>query len=234
MPRKGIAIVAAMRRELGPILSGIHRQRLEGIDFFELETAVVAVGGIGRKAAQKSARFVVERYRPAVLVSAGIAGALKATLKVGDVIRAGEVVDAHTGMRFPAHGGDSVIATAERVSGTEEKRVLADRYKADVVDMEAAAVAAVALSCGIKFAAVKAISDELEFEMPPMDQFVDEAGNFATVRFAVYVAVRPKWWHVVRQLSTNSKLASVNLSHELQHLIDQASKDKQEERIPLV
>lgn len=226
--------MAAMRRELAPLLKGVRGQRSDGIELFELETAVIAVGGIGRKAAQKSARSVVERYAPAMLVSAGIAGALTAKLNVGDVIRASEVVDAETGMRFPANGGESVIATAEQVSGPAEKRVLAVRYRADVVDMEASAVAEIAQNHGIGFAAIKAISDGLEFEMPPMARFVGEAGNFETTRFAAYVAVRPKWWSIVRQLSRNSKLASVNLGHELQHLIMGASKDKQEERIPLV
>ena len=91
--------------------------------------------------------------------------------------------------------------------------MLADRWKADVVDMEAAAVAAVAQERGIEFVAVKAISDELDFEMPPVGQFVDGDGKFETVRFAVYVAMRPKWWSAVRQLNANSRMASVNLSH---------------------
>ena len=51
--------------------------------------------------------------------------------------------------------------------------------------MEAAAVAAVAQERGIEFAAVKAISDELDFVMPPVGRFVDADGKFETARFAV-------------------------------------------------
>lgn len=234
MPHKRVAVVAAMRRELEPLLRGIRPQRADGIDFFELEAAVVAVGGIGRLAAWSAAKAVVGKYRPMVLISAGIAGGLTAMLKVGDVVRGREVVDADSGARFTANGGESVLVTVSSVSGPAEKRILADRYQADVVDMESAAVAAVAREHGLEFSALKAISDELEFVMPPMAQFVAVDGTFETTRFAAYVAIRPQWWSAVRQLARNSKVASVNLSHALQHLIVEAPRSRQEERIPLV
>ncbi len=80
----------------------------------------------------------------------------------------GSNVDAESGARFKTAGGESMIVTAASVSGPAEKRMLADRYQADVVDMESAAVAAVAQERGIEFGAMKAMSDELEFEMPPV------------------------------------------------------------------
>jgi hypothetical protein len=48
-----------MRRELEPLLSGIRRQPAKGVEFFEFENAVVAVGGIGRRAGRKAAEAVV-------------------------------------------------------------------------------------------------------------------------------------------------------------------------------
>ncbi len=74
------------------------------------------------------------------------------------------------------------------------KQELLARYGADVVDMEAAAVAQVAEARGLKFAALKAISDEAAFVMPPLDRFIDENGRFATGSFLMYVALRPRWW----------------------------------------
>jgi adenosylhomocysteine nucleosidase len=120
------------------------------------------------------------------------------------------------------------------VSGPAEKRSLAERYQADVVDMESAAVAAVAREHGIEFTAIKAISDELKFEMPPFAEFVDSDGKFETMRFAAYIAMRPKWWSNIRQLQSNSKLASVNLSHAVHHLMMERSTTPQEVNIPLV
>ncbi len=68
--------------------------------------------------------------------------------------------------------------------------------------MEAAAVAAAARAHGIAFRAVKAISDELDFEMPEMARFIDATravfrpSNFAAVcrAAAVAVAARAQHW----------------------------------------
>jgi len=232
MPRKSIAVVAAMRRELAPLLRGTQGQWFEGVEFFEFENAVIAVGGIGRNAARRAAEAVVNRFNPTTLISVGVAGALTARLKVGDVVWGSEVVDAETGARFRMTGGESVVVTVSSVSGPAEKRMLADHYEADVVDMESAAVAAVAQELGVEFRAIKAISDELDFDMPPVARFVDSAGKFETARFAAYVAIRPKWWSSVCQLGANSRTASVNLSHALEHLMQARVYKVQEEKIP--
>jgi len=97
--------------------------------------------------------------------------------------------------------------------------------------MEAAAVAAVAQKRGIEFAAIKAISDEVDFVMPPVGEFVDQAGRFQTLRFAIYIAVRPKWWRAVKQLNSNSRLAAVKLSEALKHLTDQRSVTAPQEHV---
>jgi adenosylhomocysteine nucleosidase len=232
MPRKSIAFVVAMRRELEPVLTRIRGQRANGVEFFEFEQAVIVVGGIGRSAARRAAEVVVERYNPTTLISAGIAGALKATLRVGDVVEGSEIVDAESGARFKVSGGTSLIVTVSSVSASEEKRLLSDRYQADVVDMESAAVAEVAQEHGIECKAIKAISDELDFVMPPVAGFVDANGKFKTVRFAAYVAMRPKWWSAVQHLNANSRTASMNLSHAVGHLIDSHVNNRQEEKVP--
>jgi len=232
MPRKSIAVVVAMRRELEPMLAGVRGHRANGVEFFELQHAVVAIGGIGRNAARQAAEAVVKRFEPTALISAGIAGALKATLRVGDVVEGSEIVDAESGARFKVTGGKSVIVTVSSVSGSKEKRLLADRYDADVVDMESAAVVEVAQEHGIECKAIKAISDELDFVMPPVAGFVDANGKFETARFAAYVAMRPKWWSAVRHLNANSRTASVNLSHAVGHLIKSHVNNSQEEKVP--
>jgi adenosylhomocysteine nucleosidase len=232
MLRKGVAVIAAIRRELEPLLAGVRGQTVSGVAFFELEHAVIVLGGIGRNAARRAAQAAAERYEPTMLISAGIAGALTATLKVGDVVHGSEVVDAESGARFRITGGESVIVTVSSVSGPEEKRLLADRYKADVVDMESAAVAEVARKRRIECKAIKAISDELDFEMPPVAGFVDANGKFKTGRFGAYIAMRPRWWATVRDLNANSRVASVNLSHAMEHLINSCVINRQEEKVP--
>ena len=218
MRSRNIGIVVAMRREVAPLLAGVRPVRFDGVEFYELTNAVVAVAGIGRKVAQRAAEALVARYSPTALVSAGIAGALTPKLKVGDVARAREVLDVDSGDCFPTQGGTDTLVTVSSVSGLCEKKALAERTGAALVDMEASAVGTVALRHGLDFAAIKSISDELDFEMPPLGKFVSEAGKFETLRFAIYLAARPKWWGAVRELSANSRIATVKLSHELQHL----------------
>ena len=224
MPHKPVAVVVAMQTEVAPLVRGYPPSTVDGINLFEMESAIVAVGGIGRQAAHRAAGAVMDWFSPAVLVSAGIAGALTDSWHVGDVLFARDVVDADSGERFSAGGSAGTVVTASNVSGPAEKRNLAQRWTADVVDMEAAAVAKLAAANGIEFIAIKAVSDELDFVMPPVDRFVDATGKFETLRFAGFLALHPGWWQAVRQLSRNSSIATVNLSSALQHLIDQRSR----------
>ena len=208
-----------MRYELGPLLRGATRRTLDGVELYELTSALVAIGGIGYSAATRAAELIVREADPEILVSAGLAGALTPSLKSGDVVDAREVIDQATGERYETIGGDAVLVTALRVAGGKGKQRLAASYSASAVDMEAAAVARVAKQHGIPFAAVKAVSDELEFPMPPVSGFVTPQGHLRAAAFAAHVAVRPQWWLSTVQLALNSRRASRNLSAALQHLI---------------
>jgi adenosylhomocysteine nucleosidase len=188
-----------------------------------LSSALVVIGGIGRDAALRAATIAVSEAQPVLLVSAGLAGALTANLKAGNVVLVREVVDDATGERFTTEEGDAVLVTASRVVGKNDKQRLASAYKASAVDMEAAAVARVAKQSGIAFAAAKAISDELDFAMPPLNQFVDSEGKLHELAFVAYVAVRPRWWSSTIKLASNSRMASKNLAAALEHLIQQSA-----------
>lgn len=222
MPRRLIAIVAAMPVELAPLLGKTQSQQVDGVDLFELPEVMVAVGGIGEKHARRAAEVVIEHAQPKLLVSAGIAGAISPKLKVGDVGHIREVVDVATGERYPTKGGDWVLATSQDVSDAAEKQGLLTKYGADVVDMEGAAEAQVARERGIEFAAVKAISDDAAFLMPPLNRFIED-GKFDTRRFLVYIALHPRWWGTLGKIKKNSEIATANLCDELKHLIEGSS-----------
>jgi len=222
-----------MRMELAPLLRGKRAQQVDGVELFEIESAVVALSGIGKKAARRAAEAVIRYAQPKLLVSAGIAGAVSPKLKVGDLGWAREVVDAGTGVRHRTRGGDWLVATVRTVGGLAEKRELSRQYGADMVDMEAAAVAEGASEHGLEFAAIKAISDEADFAMPPLARFVQESGRFAMGRFIAYVAIRPRLWMVVRKLRANTRVASVHLSAAVERLIREDSQSRREENVPL-
>jgi adenosylhomocysteine nucleosidase len=208
-----------MPLELAALLGKKRPRQVNGVALFDLDRAVVAVGGIGERCARRAAETAIGDAQATLLLSAGIAGAIAPGLKVGDVGRIREVVDVATGKRYPTTGGEWVLATSQDVSDATEKRELLREYGADVVDMEAAAVAQVASERGLQFAAVKAISDDARFVMPPLTEFVDQNGGFHNGRFLLYVALRPKWWPVLPKIRANAALASANLCREVERLI---------------
>jgi len=219
MPHKGVAVVAAMRMELAPLFKGVRSQQIDGIEFFEIDKTVIAVGGVGRAAATRTTEAVLAKYRPEKVLSAGLVGAVTARLKVGDVVHAREVIDADSGAHFAtADGGDGVLITVSSVSGPAEKRSLAQRWHADVLDMEAAAVARSAEARGKQFTVLKAVSDEVDFEFPAMQRFVDPDGSFSEIRFAWYAALRPWLWPRVIRLARNSNRAARALCRSLRTL----------------
>jgi len=221
MPHKPVAIVAAMPVELAPLIGALRPQSVNGVDIFELPRAIVAVGGIGEKFARRAAELAIECADPKLLLSAGMVGAISPRLKVGDVARIREVVDVASGTRYPTTGGGEwVLATSQDVSDATEKQELR-KLGADVVDMEGAAVAQVAKERGLEFAAVKSISDDAAFDMPPLNRFIDENGKFATRKFLVYVALHPRWWSTLGKIKENSSIASRNLCAAVEHLLNE-------------
>ena len=112
MPRKLVVpvVMAAMPTcELAPAAGRKMSSRSaasNGVDVFELDEAVVAVGGIGEKLARRAAEVAIEYAQPKLLLSAGIAGAISPKLKVGDVGRIREVVDVATGDRYHDAGAN--------------------------------------------------------------------------------------------------------------------------------
>jgi len=216
---KPVAIIAAMPLEMAPLVRSAPKRNLNGGDLYELPGAVVVVGGIGEEAAHRAAELAVSYARPELLVNAGLAGGVSPGLKVGDVGRVKEVVEIPTGLRYTTSGGEWVLITGATISGPEAKHDLFTKYGADVVDMEAAAIARVAEEHDLKLAIIKSVSDVADFILPPLGKFVGPNGKFAMSSFLAYVALRPQWWAPMIRLGRNSNRAAENLAVALNHLI---------------
>lgn len=218
MPK--VAIVAALEREVSRMTTSCRRVEREHegrkFIFFERDDMVVVCGGIGVEAARRAAEAVIALYRPTLVHSVGFAGALAAALRVGDVFLPAVVVNARDGSRVEIEGGEGTLVTFMAVAGVEQKRNLAQAYGAQLVDMEAAAVAAAARAHGIPFAATKVISDELNFEMPEMTRFINPQGQLQPVSFMIFVALRPWLWRRVARLAANSRKAARALGERLE------------------
>jgi adenosylhomocysteine nucleosidase len=218
-----IAIVAALPREVAPLVKGW--QRCEGahrIFLWKRGNAVVACAGIGATRAALACEAVMKAAPIATLISAGLAGACDPSLRVGDVVRASIVIDAKTGERFESAFEDcnAVVVTGGLIASVHEKQRLHQAYGASAVDMEASTVARIACAHNLEFRAVKAISDEADFAMEGMERFVTADGHFREVAFAMHSAIRPHTWARVIGLGRNSSRATRALTEALSAEID--------------
>ncbi|MEY2412212.1 MAG: adenosylhomocysteine nucleosidase [Acidobacteriaceae bacterium] len=214
-----IAIVAALDREVRPLVknwtstSRVHEGR--SFKFFEHESWVVVCGGIGENAARRATEAVIALYHPLQVMSAGFAGALDSKLRVGDIFVPGRVLDARDcSTAETITGGDGILVSISTIAGIKDKAKLSATFGARAVDMEAAAVARGAQARGIPFSAVKAISDEADFEIPAMNGLVSDGamqGQFRTGKFAAFALIRPWMWPSLIALARNSSKASRTL-----------------------
>jgi adenosylhomocysteine nucleosidase len=221
---KKTVIIAALERELRPLVKQwpATTVRHEGREFtfYESDYAIAVCSGIGPEAARAAAEAIIAQHSPDLLISAGVAGSLVPELHVGETIFPTTVIDTQDGSRHETAIHDAplgktplartVLASYPEIAGAAQKQQLTKSYGAHAVDMEAAAVARAAQVHGLPFLAIKAISDELDFELPDMSRFI-RGGQFQTARFLLYVAIRPWLWLRVFRLARNTRIASENL-----------------------
>jgi adenosylhomocysteine nucleosidase len=209
-----VAIVAALEREVKPALKGwrVLEAEHEGRHFrlYENDCCVLVCGGIGVEAARRAAELLITRYQPEMIVSLGFAGALDATMNVGDIFVPHRVRDARDGSTLEVEGGEGELVTFASIATAAQKAKLATAYGAQAVDMEGAAVARAARLHGIRFKAVKAISDDNNFDMPELENFIKD-GQFCTVGFVAHTAIRPWLWPGLLRLAKNTGRARKTL-----------------------
>ncbi len=222
-----IAIVAAMRREVAPLIKAWKAPRWArgkgpkpaSLYISPGGEAAVTWHGMGRWRAGFISQHVLLDTDAEILISAGFAGALIPDVKVGDVVVAAEIAETTSDTRFVTGVGSGTLVTGLGVVDREEKLKLAAQYGACAVDMEASSVARIARDCNARFLAIKAISDDVNFEMPPLGQFMDGAGRFETTKFLGHAASRPKVFRAMLALGKNSLRAAKALSAVLDSYI---------------
>lgn len=224
------AIIAALPREVSALVKGRGWRRLPGrIVVYTSGNAVVACAGMGGARAALAVEAAMAAMPVTALISAGLAGACDPALRVGEIVRAGVVIDSRTGESFATqadgphsdgpHSGQ-VLVTADAVAGVSEKARLFASYHAAAVDMEAATVARLARAHGLPFRAIKAISDEAEFEMEGLARFATADGQFREAAFALSTALRPRQWSKAIALARNSGRALAALTGALRGELD--------------
>ena len=215
--------MAAMEREVAPL---IRKWKIRSVEYggrrykvFEHGEALLICGGVGAEAARRATEAILQEVRASHILSVGFAGALDPGLRVGEVFEPRTVINAGDGVRIETECGQGTLVSFSTVAGREQKEKLRDAYSAAAVDMEAGAVAQAAQLRDVGFGALKVVSDEAGFIMPPVEGFIEADGSFRAARFALHVAVRPWLWAATIVLARNSARASKALCVALEQYL---------------
>lgn len=148
------------------------------------EGAALYLSGMGPKAARHAAEALAAAGASALAVF-GVAGALSDTLRNGTLFCPERVLDDEghayvtdaawskglrqrlTGIATPLHATGTLLSVASPLLTATAKRAAHQQHAALAVDMESAAVAAVAQERGLPFAVLRAIVDEVGDAIPP-------------------------------------------------------------------
>lgn len=215
------AIIAALPREVKHLVRGWEEHKLPGkVIVYTNDFAVVACAGMGPARATLAVQAAMSLRPVTALLSVGLAGACDPLLRVGDIVRAGSVVDTQTGERFGEGQSKQVLVSSSAIASIQEKQRLHESYGASAVDMEAATIARIAQARNLSFQAIKAISDDATFELKDLARFATQKGQFREAAFVAYAAVRPHLWTKLFHLAGNSNRAVESLTRELKSQLD--------------
>jgi adenosylhomocysteine nucleosidase len=191
---------------------------------------IVASSGMGADRAERTASDLIARCAPTTLVIAGFAAGLVADVAPGDVVVATSVVSVCDGRRLApdehllaatrrANPIGSVrfgpLVTSDTISLTpDDKRSLASRFPdAVAVDMETAGAACAAVTAGIPWIAIRAITDGLADSFPlPFDRYVDPDGEPDRSRIVLAALTHPRSIPGLVRLGRRSTRAAGNLA----------------------
>jgi adenosylhomocysteine nucleosidase len=219
-----IGIIAAFAGELKPLVRGWSRQA-NGAFLTQRKdmTAIAVAKGMGAARAEQAVAIAESSGPLDALVSIGWAGGASCGIQPGTAYEVGEVIDAVSGERFATsiEAGPLKLVTLDHVAGRDEKRQVAERYGASLVDMEAAAVARLARAKGIPFHCWKTVTDMATEDLPDFNSFLDNEKQLRTGRLATYALTRPRYVAPLLRMGKNGRSGADALGQTLRRWIDE-------------
>src|SRR5690242_14422692 len=121
MPR--IGIIAALPREIAPLVRGWQRPCNDRVELWVSGEAVAASAGMGAECVTRAAEAAVNMGATALL-SVGYAGGLTEAAQTASIWVPGIVIDAATGERFAVGIGRGTLVSVGAVVGSASKKSL--------------------------------------------------------------------------------------------------------------
>jgi adenosylhomocysteine nucleosidase len=218
----GRAIGGRLAARIGVIAAlSVERAGLDGAKY-GVADITFHQSGPGAPRAEATARAAVTAGADALLAW-GLAGGLVTDLAPGDVVlpergltlAGGEwradarwhaALAAMLGAGFKLHTG-ALVSVVEVVTSPRDKEAMARSSGAVAVDMESAAVAAVAAEAEVAFAAVRVVADGSADALPAdVAKWIDAAGNRRILPL-LGAAVAPAEWPMLLKLASRYRVA---------------------------
>ena len=228
-----VAILFSLPDEAKPFLKSASANR-----------AKVAICGVGAARAEATTRELLTDGFPTngILIVCGFAGGLSSYLGAGDLILAERVLDptaphktyiADSSLRARGESlrvsgvayRTGVLATGSRVLITkQEKGAFFEETQADAVDMETVGAIRVAEERGVRWLAVRALSDDAETDLPLDFNTLTGANGFPALgRIVLQTLLHPTKIPALIGLGKRSALAAHNLSRFLEAFLKEQS-----------
>lgn len=232
-----VLVTFAFESELAPWRRARDFVPVPGMEFPALQSVHgelqirAAITGMGAENARRVARAALA-WRPDICISAGFAGGLQSGYRAGDVLVALAVSDGETHrsvqsdpriVRLAEESGASSIATlctsAYVVANVEDKRRMG--ATADAVDMESFFILYEAHERGIPAAAIRAISDAANENLPlDFTQILNAEGQIRVSRLLGKIARSPQRIPAMIRLGSASRRAARKLAEILDKTIE--------------
>lgn len=253
-----IGLIAAMTQERAALLRCVTQwQRiavgpLRGNRFvLSGKICLLVTSGMGVRRAGEAARTLVERNYPSLLISFGIAGAVRADLEIGDVVLPEAVCRLEPGVLgsltplapWPAtareaatqaltqRGAHCYTGTAITTGGSQVMQPQVAGLKHPVLEMETAGIAQVAAERGIPLLSLRAISDGPRAPIPfDLGEVMDEDANLRPGRLMKMIVRNPGIVLQSRRMMRNNRIAADNAAIALVAALSQVDFGKPERK----
>lgn len=218
-----ILVCFAVPPEATPFRRALREHGLRGVE--------VVVTGMGATRARDVTAQALDRHPRSLVLTAGFAGALDPALRIGQVVFE---ADAHT------PSGATIAAALQRAGARPARFHCADRVavtaadkaqlrqstRADVVEMESAAIRALCRQRGIPSATIRAISDEAAVDLPiDFNAVVDETQQLRPWKMARWILRHPASLGGLIQLQRHTQQAARALAQTLLEGLDSLAGD---------
>lgn len=203
-----IAILSALpdetytlrQRILSPEEGGSGETRY-AIGSFHDREVLLGSTGVGIRRARAGAEFIIDRYKPGLIISAGLSGGLCPSLSVGDIVLGESVISLRKGESLKLYSPDPGPGVPHRTGAilTENRFVNDPRLKSGLfgesgalaVDMETWGVAEAAVRSETPVMSVRSVSDAAHERLPDLGVIYGASGRLVIRKALPYFVLRP-------------------------------------------